>query len=236
MYYCFVCHAPYNPIVSWQHLLTLRKHDVLCAKCRESFVLISGEICEICGRPFDHLEPSYRQGQLCTDCIRWQQNDDWKDVLAKNRSVYLYNEFMKEVVSLWKFRGDYAIVQAFQEPFCREFYRHFDDTFLIVPTPLSVERLYERGFNQAKALAELLNLPINDILTRHHFEKQSKKSRRERLQTENVFYVIDPSLLQNQHIVLIDDIYTTGTTLRHAAKVLREAGAASVSSFTLARG
>jgi competence protein ComFC len=235
-YYCLICHAPYNPIVSWQHLLTLRKPDILCEKCRRAFLFISGEMCQICGRPLQHLDSSYRQGPLCTDCIRWQEDNEWKDVLTKNRSVYLYNEFMKEVVSLWKFRGDYAIVKAFQEDFSRAFFRHFDDTFLIVPIPLSAERLYERGFNQAKALAELLNLPIYDILTRRHHEKQSKKSRRERLQTENMFQLAEQISLANRRIVLIDDIYTTGTTLRHAAKVLREAGALSVSSFTLARG
>ncbi|WP_017436406.1 ComF family protein [Saccharococcus caldoxylosilyticus] len=233
---CLICHTPYNPMLSWRHLLTLAKVDCLCPKCRHAFMRINGEICDICGRPFAGLEPSHRQGRLCTDCVRWQADDEWKDVLTKNRSVYMYNEWMKEVVALWKFRGDYAIVQAFEEEFCREFYRHFDHTFLIVPIPLSAERLYERGFNQAKALAELLALPIHDILTRHHLEKQSKKSRRERLRTENFFQFSGKTSLQGKRIVLIDDIYTTGTTLRHAAKVLLKAGAASVSSFTLARG
>jgi competence protein ComFC len=233
---CLICHTSYNPMVSWGHFLTLKKEDCLCAKCRNALMRIDGEICDICGRPFAGLEPSHRQGRLCTDCVRWQENDEWKDVLTKNRSVYMYNECMKEVVALWKFRGDYAIVQAFQEDFRREFYRHFDRTFLIVPIPLSAERLYERGFNQAKALAELLALPICELLHRHHREKQSKKSRRERLRTENVFQLPEKTSLQDKRIVLIDDIYATGTTLRHAAKVLLKAGATSVSSFTLARG
>jgi competence protein ComFC len=233
-YDCLICHTSYHPMVSWRHLLTLKKVDGLCSKCRNAFIRINGEICDICGRPFADLEPSYRQGPLCTDCVRWQEDDEWKDVLTKNRSVYMYDEFMKEVVALWKFRGDYAIVNAFQEEFCHEFYRHFDHTFLIVPIPLSAERLYERGFNQAKALAELLALPIHELLHRHHLEKQSKKSRQERLRTENVFQLLGKTSLQNKHIVLIDDIYTTGITLRHAAKVLLKADAASVSSFTLA--
>jgi competence protein ComFC len=233
---CLICHTPYNPTVSWLHFLTLKKESCLCAKCRNALMRINGEICDSCGRPFAGLEPLHRQGRLCTDCVRWQEDDEWKDVLTKNRSVYMYDEFMKEVVALWKFRGDYAIVQAFQEEFCHEFDRYFDHTFLIVPIPLSAERLYERGFNQAKALAELLALPIHELLHRHHLEKQSKKSRRERLRTENVFQLSGKTSLQDRHIVLIDDIYTTGTTLRHAAKVLLKAGAASVSSFTLARG
>lgn len=233
---CLICHDEWMPRMSFSMLLTLQQPDVCCLRCRSRFVLIDGSVCDRCCRPFAGLEPSHRQGRLCTDCVRWQENDEWKDVLTKNRSVYMYNEWMKEVVALWKFRGDYAIVQAFQEEFRREFYRHFDHTFLIVPIPLSTERLYERGFNQAKALAELLALPIHELLHRHHQEKQSKKSRRERLRTENVFQLPEKTSLQDKRIVLIDDIYTTGTTLRHAAKVLRQAGAASVSSFTLARG
>jgi len=234
--YCLICHELYSPTISWQHLLTLKDADPLCRRCRSSFTRIQGSLCDICGRPFDESQHPFRQGSMCSDCLRWQEQSDWKNVLAKNRSVYTYNDFMKEVIALWKFRGDYAIVYTFREAFREEFFRHFDKTFLVVPIPLSGERLHERGFNQAKALAELLHLPVCDFLVRRHLEKQSKKSRRERLQTDNVFQIAQKTPLNGQHIVLIDDIYTTGTTVRHAAKVLLEAGAASVASFTLARG
>lgn len=153
----------------------------------------------------------------------------------KNRSVYLYNDWMKDVVALWKFRGDYVIVEAFRRPFSQAFRRHFGRDWHVVPIPLSRERLDERGFNQAEALARLLPSPYFPWLARRHSEKQSKKSRRERLKTDNPFFLADHPPLDGKRIVLIDDIYTTGITIRHAARVLLEAGAAEVWALTLVR-
>jgi len=108
---------------------------------------------------------------------------------------------------------------------------------LLVPIPLSDERLYERGFNQAESLAlEAGAEPIN-LLKRVHSEKQSKKSRNERIRLPQVFQLSETAPpFQNKQILLIDDVYTTGSTLRQAAIILRQAGAKSVQSLTLARG
>ncbi|WP_308167083.1 phosphoribosyltransferase family protein [Bacillus sp. ISL-40] len=68
-----------------------------------------------------------------------------------------------------------------------------------------------------------------------HSEKQSKKSRSERIHLSQVFQVNPNVDLAGKKVILIDDIYTTGSTLRHAAKLLKVAGAASIQSLTLAR-
>ncbi|MED4971624.1 ComF family protein [Geobacillus kaustophilus NBRC 102445] len=227
---CLLCHSPYNPINSWRQLLFLEDLDVLCPRCRGSFAVIRGRLCEMCGRPLEEAKPS-----LCADCLRWQEDEQWGRVLVKNRSVYLYNDWMKDVVALWKFRGDYVIVEAFRRPFSQAFRRHFGRGWHVVPIPLSRERLDERGFNQAEALARLLPSPYFPWLDRRHSEKQSKKSRRERLKTDNPFFLADHPPLDGKRIVLIDDIYTTGITIRHAARVLLEAGAAEVWALTLVR-
>ncbi|AMX82294.1 phosphoribosyltransferase [Geobacillus subterraneus] len=227
---CLLCHSPYNPIASWRQLLFLEDVDVLCPRCRSSFLFIDGRLCETCGRPLDEAASS-----PCTDCLRWQEDEQWGGVAVKNRSVYVYNDWMKEVVALWKFRGDYAIVNAFRRPFVRAFHRSFGREWHIVPIPLSPERLYERGFNQAEALARLLPFPSFPWLARKHSEKQSKKSRRERLETDNPFFLSAHPPINGKRIVLVDDIYTTGITVRHAARVLLEAGAAEVGALTLVR-
>lgn len=69
---------------------------------------------------------------------------------------------------------------------------------------------------------------------RTHSEKQSKKSRYERIHAQQVFQVCSEEV-QGKRILLLDDIYTTGSTLRQAAKVLKSAGAIEVKSLTLAR-
>src|SRR5690606_40303855 len=107
---------------------------------------------------------------------------------------------------------------VFNTPLKKTFKTHFSTSYFIVPIPLSDERLYERGFNQAVVLAGLLDMPVHEVLARTHLEKQSKKSRSERIAGENVFRVIGE--VQGRGVLLVDHIYTTGSTLRQAGKVL----------------
>ncbi|MEH7235780.1 ComF family protein [Bacillus sp. JJ1562] len=231
---CILCHNYFEEVDSWSTLFSLAEPDPLCSTCSEKFEKVDGELCDICGRPFSELSDEYREGSLCYDCVRWEKDPEWQGVLTKNRSIYLYNDFAKDVLSLYKFRGDYLIASIFKTPLKNAFKTHFIPSYYIVPIPLSNERLYERGFNQAKELAEILDAQVHEVLARTHLEKQSKKSRNERISGENVFQVIE--IVQDKDILLVDDIYTTGSTLRHAAAVLLKAGAMSVSSLTLMRG
>ncbi|MEH7384283.1 ComF family protein [Bacillus sp. JJ1521] len=231
---CILCHTYFEEVDSWSTLFSLAEPDPLCSTCSEKFEKVEGELCEICGRPFSELSDEYREGNLCYDCVRWEKEPEWQGVLTKNRSIYLYNDFAKDVISLYKFRGDHAISSIFKTLLKKALKTHFNPSYLIVPIPLSDERLYERGFNQASGLVELLDVPVHEVLARTHLEKQSKKSRDERISGENVFRVTD--VVQDMDILLVDDIYTTGSTLRHAAAVLLKAGAKSVSSLTLMRG
>lgn len=233
---CLICHAYFEEVHSWGTLFSLSEPDPICGNCSESFEKITGELCTICGRPFSALSDEYRKGDQCYDCARWENDSEWQGVLTKNRSIYLYNDFAKEVISLYKFRGDYVLSTVFKTHLQQTFKTHFNSSYMIIPIPLSEERLYERGFNQATALAQLLNLPIQEILSRTHLEKQSKKNRSERIESDNVFALKNFELVKGKEILLIDDIYTTGTTLRHAAKVLFKNGANTVSSLTLMRG
>lgn len=203
--------------------------------CKEKLLKISGELCQKCGRPLSALSPQYYQSGLCSDCQKWEQDAVYKGTLGQNRSLYLYNSFCKDVMAQFKFRGDYALLHLFQSDWVTLYKQVYSPAYLLVPIPLSDERLYERGFNQSLALAELLSSNIYEGLTRIHHEKQSKKSRGERLEMKSVFNVRDGSRLKSKDVVLIDDIYTTGMTLHAAAIVLKQAGANSVQSFTLAR-
>ncbi len=103
---------------------------------------------------------------------------------------------------------------------------------LIVPIPLSDERLYERAFNQAEVIAKWIQPEIDLILRREHREKQSKKSRHERITSKNPF-ILTKTI--NKPVLLVDDIYTTGTTLRHASTMLKKHGCPRVDAFTLIR-
>jgi competence protein ComFC len=133
----------------------------------------------------------------------------------------------------YKFRGDYILAKIFAD-YIKGILQKINPDFF-VPIPLSEERLYERGFNQAEALLTVSGFTPSKILTRAHSEKQSKKSRTERIHIPQVFQIDDQRDLIGKKVLLIDDIYTTGSTLRHAAKLLKKAGAKRVQSLTLAR-
>ncbi|MBT2661792.1 ComF family protein [Bacillus sp. ISL-45] len=231
--HCLICHGEIESAFSWRTLFGEDKAPKICGECNENFSMITGEVCEICGRPFAFLEGEYCAGYLCFDCKRWEEDEHWSGSLDQNRSLYRYTDFTKDVVAKFKFRGDYVLAEIFAEDLYQALQAFQYD--YIVPIPLSEERLYERGFNQAEALITTAGFEPTHLLSRVHTEKQSKKSRSERIHLQKVFKLDTDLNLNSKTILLIDDIYTTGSTLRHAAKILKDNGAAKVYSFTLAR-
>ena len=233
---CLDCHNEIQYPITWNSFLFTPKELWLCEKCSSQLQNITGEKCRMCSRPLSLLKPEHIKEATCLDCVRWEEDSKWAGGLTKNTSLLLYNEYLKEYLARFKYRGDYLLVKAFSsavkegaDPLSYD---------LVTPIPLSPERLYERGFNQAEALAREAELNPHNLLIRRHSEKQSKKSRLQRIHSDEVFEMTpDPSVeITNKSILLIDDIYTTGTTLRQAAKLLKEAGAKEITSLTLARG
>lgn len=227
---CYVCNEEIKRPLTWASLFLNKKESLICSECEGKLAWLSGDICSICSR---ELDEKFRQGTLCFDCVRWEDDPTWAGYLTKNISLFHYNGFMKEMIAKYKYRGDYALAEVFAF-YLKDYLKQLDYD-LVTVIPLSEERLKERGFNQAQALLNVAKIEPTQLLTRIHTEKQSKKSRQERISLPQVFQVTDKSMNQGKSIVIIDDIYTTGSTLRHAAKALKLAGASSVQSITIAR-
>lgn len=115
---------------------------------------------------------------------------------------------------------------------------------VLMPVPLHATRERERGFNQIGLVLNSLPVEYRDgiaslvpqaIERTRHTTPQTKLSRAERLRNvEGAFRVVNPALVQNTHVYLIDDVTTTGSTLMHAGAALRRSGA-EVSLIALAR-
>ncbi|WP_246516704.1 ComF family protein [Salicibibacter cibarius] len=227
---CLQCLQPLNANASWEALFSWRQKN-LCDTCQGKLRPLKAPWCLYCSRPLARTES-------CADCRRWERTRHWSGLLVRNVSLFSYDDYLQELISIYKYRGDVALARVFTEPLKQTYLKDFKGA-IPVPIPLSEERLLERGFNQAAVLAEQLPVAYNACLARVVDEdKQSKQSRRGRLRghARPFSFQGGAARVAGKHMLLIDDIYTTGTTLRKAAIPLLEQGAKQVSALTVARG
>lgn len=193
--------------------------DLICTLCLTDIQAIQGPICSQCGRPQENED-------LCKDCSLREET-----FFISNRSAVQYNDKMKEIISLYKFRGHESLVTILAS-FLEKAYRNH---YLPIPfdaitfVPLHPQRLRERSFNQSQQLAFFLSrktkIPVVSLLQRtRSTDKQSKKHRLERLRTLQGAFTARPFSLALNNVLLIDDVYTTGATVNECARVLAAKG------------
>jgi ComF family protein len=119
--------------------------------------------------------------------------------------------------------------------------RYFDDIDVLLPVPLSPKRLRQRGYNQSEMLArgisDITRLPIDTrAVCRDHFhQSQTSLTRLERRgNVEDIFRLRHPKRLEGRHVLLIDDVCTTGATLMACGEAIRHVPGIRISVLTLA--
>lgn len=139
-------------------------------------------------------------------------------------------------MSQYKFYGDYRLRQVFQGKIKREVKQIKAD--LVIPIPINPITYQQRGFNQVAGFLE--GVKTTAALATIEQDKQlpqSAKNRQQRLQMKQPFKLnLSTEKFNKKRILLVDDIYTTGRTIRHAATLLLDAGASEVMGLTLAHG
>lgn len=118
---------------------------------------------------------------------------------------------------------------------------HFQNIHGLIPLPLFPEKEKIRGYNQSELLcngiSEITSVPVlsNNIIRQVHTSTQTRKHRRERWQNvEGIFHISDPETLINKHLLLVDDVITTGATLESCAINMKEIPGVTISIATLA--
>lgn len=208
---CLFCQEVYLP--SWE-LGNLWTRQVTCPTCKIKFVK-RGE-CVDCGKP---------GSTCCSDCMAWRQ----QGLALRTIPLYLYNDAAKDFMHRFKFLGDTALLEMFTD----DLKKVKINQAVLVPIPLSAERLSERRFNQADEIARRMRGKIVPCLSRIEGPAQSKAGRQARLTRRNPYHVSGD--VKGRKIVLVDDVYTTGVTLRQAMFRLKQAGADEISAVTLFR-
>lgn len=206
----------------------------VCGVCKVSFAKVEGLICHKCGIPLPD------GGEYCYVCRKKAGRYSFDSM----RSAYLYKDKMRALILKFKYydrtylAGDLAggMFEVLKE--C-DFYGKFD---YIVPVPSNIIKKLKRGYNQAELLAREIALysqkPLlaNALYRKKLTKPQFKLSRKERFENiKGSFFVKRAESVKGSQILLIDDISTTAATASACAKALKEAGAAKVYVFTLAR-
>jgi len=190
---------------------------VLCGLCRLGIPWITFAACKICGR-----------AQSCEDCIRRSDR-----AFALSRCAVRYTDMMRDWLALYKYRGNEGVETVLSAMLAFGYERLSEASGqkfqAVTSVPLAPERLLERGFNQAERLARRVadwyGIPYVPLLKRlRHTEKQSLKSRRGRVVDMRGNFDVSSSIsVVSGNILLVDDVYTTGSTLNECARVLRMA-------------
>ncbi|MBN1463907.1 MAG: ComF family protein [Paludibacteraceae bacterium] len=142
-----------------------------------------------------------------------------------------------------KYRGRKDVGQMLGKKIAIELQQHatYNTIDVIIPVPLHKKRLKKRGYNQsecfANGLSEVLNKPVDNTSLFRAIENptQTKKGVYERFEnTQGIFELANPNAIKDKHILLVDDVMTTGSTLEACAQVLLKAEGTKVSILTIA--
>lgn len=204
-----------------------------CESCRQKIIPWSRSICRCCGEKLN----AEIENSLCGACLKNAPAFNWA------RAVYKLTPELSKLLYAFKYSGEESALPWMTLEMALYLENNFpNESFdFIVPVPLHWWRLVRRGYNQSLLLAKALAKKRKEKLNFSAFIKskasqaQSTLSKEERMkQLKGAFQLKEENLFKEKKVLLIDDVYTTGSTLRECASVLKKAGA-QVFAFTLAR-
>jgi len=199
-----------------------------CSRCARLLPTIGPHICRYCGKP---------AATAIDDCRECRGRPLHFDAA---RAAWIYESLARDVIHAYKFANQKSLAPALAR-YLAPLIEETDSELLITWVPLTRRKTWRRGYNQAKLLAiNLANntgLPATALLrrTRTTEDQNQLNGQARRTNVKGAFGPIDPARTAGAGIILVDDVYTTGSTAAECSKVLKSAGAASVRVVTLAR-
>jgi len=209
--------------------LLLENEKFICSNCSRSLVFLE-DICHICGAP--------KTGEKCRVC---ETNEFLFD---KARSVFMFNKVVQNLIHEFKYNEITRIAKFFGR-FSQEYiqkYQPFEHIDYIVPVPLHRVKKRSRGFNQSEYLTHEISRRMNwkhlpKLIIRKKFTKtQTKLNRQQRKINVSLAFKINPKHnIKGKTILLVDDVFTTGSTVNSITAALKEKQVNKVYVFTIGR-
>jgi ComF family protein len=198
--------------------------DLLCSACSANLTA-APERCYLCQKIMN-------KSLTCSLCRS-------KSSLHRVHVVTVYGTVAKSLIWKLKLAGAQSAARIMALHMAR-LMGGLPDKAIIVPVPTATSRVRQRGYDQAKLLARELSkqtrLPYRNCLARSGQTHQHGLPRRERLtRLETAFHASKAQTIHKAHVILVDDVVTTGATFEAAAKVLRAAGAAQIEAVVFAQ-
>ncbi|CAL7960518.1 competence protein ComFC [Alphaproteobacteria bacterium] len=222
-----------NKCVNCRQQRTSSAHT-LCLECWQRLAFITSPHCCLCSKP------KVFEQQKCpcefTKCTR--------NYYHRVRSALLYEGVAKNLIKRFKYGGHTNLQHIFAKWLYSNVAQWIEDSHVIIPIPLHVRKLRERGYNQAWLIAKLLakhynKACIENALFRSRYTmSQSNLSHWERQQNILGAFMINDKyahVFENRNVILVDDVITTGATANECAKVLAGCGARRINILTIAR-
>ena len=230
---CLLCSSQTTNDSS-RNFLSTETTPVICSICEPS--LPKTDIsCSKCSTPLN----SNSHTELCGQCI--SQERYWHHCIAP----FIYRDSITKLIHQFKYQNDQTLKKYFAHAII-DYIQENDELKnekLITHVPMHPKRFFERGYNQSLGLAltisTLTNIPHKNLLIKNQITPSqvtlSKKDRQ--IQLKNSFNVKDNQeySIENKHIILVDDVVTTGATSTELAKTLKRFGAKQVDIWCIAR-
>ncbi|MEF8917076.1 MAG: ComF family protein [Candidatus Bipolaricaulota bacterium] len=208
----------------------LATHRYICESCLDSFERITDPICEKCGKP------APESGGVCSECAKGNR----EFFLARSFGLYRPGKGLAEAIAGLKYEGEKALSKDLAPLLDKgKTGELLEDVDALTFVPLSRKKLRDRKFNQAELLArkvsQITEISLVQTLVKLEATRpQAELSREERLENVRGSFDYDETI-DHDRVLLIDDVFTTGSTVDECSRVLKDAGAERVYVATLAR-
>lgn len=197
----------------------------ICEDCRKKLCFIKEPVCKKCGKTLEREQQEY-----CSDCVRK------KHFFVQGKAVFAYQKEMKKSMYRFKYsnKREYADFYAAEAAKLYSGWVKHREIEVIVPIPMYFWKKRRRGYNQAEVFArrlgKQLHIPVTGKIVKRIRNTRPQKELNDVERKENLkkAFKIAPDIVKYRKILLVDDIYTTGSTMDAVAEVLLEAGVKEV--------